>query len=669
MKSRKKDKLANAIESSKSLIDYEANDSADKSYSRFAELAGIPKGKKGAKTSLLQKAATGDKRTSFARIADNVLGEESRHSSRVLEFTENEINQQVGLGPWIQSRINVLRNDNIEKLENVTESAGWAGHNESGEPFWKVVLNERRNTATWEKDGNDGKETYLSDALPSLEEPLAEFSKWPPHLPRNEQRTFKNFHVCRENDLASLSVNEILDKPADKINPLLIMGESGTGKTHLLWATGWAFSKQLPCDCVRIFSCSIIDSDFSLPKNWNEMLDRTSALLIDDVDLIYSIPDAMHAIGQVIDWAINIGIQVVLTASSQYTGVLHNRLSEVLRSAVVAELQTPSIDSLLMMLRQRISGRQLLLTDSMLEVIISESDKSWASCQATLEKVAIGIEGGVGISDSKDVAMLLRNPSQMRGTEQIEESYADINLEEKGAEIAAEVLDTVFADPLSPAIDIHTELPNIGSDDYVPPDLMPDDSEAAINAIVQRHLGEELEQLNKRRDHALRVDERDAHLITKAPDLDAEIRGKVAEQLSPIEMVATAGFGRIQDELLEHQKRLAKYEKELFEIGAQVETADAKELINLVDKLRDVQISLTEIDPDSLPLPEFVDAKIRRRPVRKKPEIVRLPILSPRPILPVKRDTAHILPVFDPVLIPVNNAHHFSIKDSNSVKV
>ncbi|MBT4406986.1 MAG: hypothetical protein HOC79_03840, partial [Euryarchaeota archaeon] len=404
MKSRKKDKLANAIESSKSLIDYEANDSADKSYSRFAELAGIPKGKKGAKTSLLQKAATGDKRTSFARIADNVLGEESRHSSRVLEFTENEINQQVGLGPWIQSRINVLRNDNIEKLENVTESAGWAGHNESGEPFWKVVLNERRNTATWEKDGNDGKETYLSDALPSLEEPLAEFSKWPPHLPRNEQRTFKNFHVCRENDLASLSVNEILDKPADKINPLLIMGESGTGKTHLLWATGWAFSKQLPCDCVRIFSCSIIDSDFSLPKNWNEMLDRTSALLIDDVDLIYSIPDAMHAIGQVIDWAINIGIQVVLTASSQYTGVLHNRLSEVLRSAVVAELQTPSIDSLLMMLRQRISGRQLLLTDSMLEVIISESDKSWASCQATLEKVAIGIEGGVEISDSKDVA-------------------------------------------------------------------------------------------------------------------------------------------------------------------------------------------------------------------------------------------------------------------------
>jgi hypothetical protein len=120
---------------------------------------------------------------------------------------------------------------------------------------------------------------------------------------------------------------------------------------------------------------------------------------------------------------------------------------------------------------------------------------------------------------------------------------------------------------------------------------------------------------------------------------------------------------------LEHQKRLAKYEKELFEIGTQVEKADAKELINLVDKLREVQINLAEIDPDSLPLPEFVDAKIRRRPVRKKPEIVRLPVLTPRSILPVKREAAHIEPIFDPVLIPVNSAHHFSVKNSNSVKV
>lgn len=654
MTSRKRQNMLNLIKKSKEMINLE-DENLSKSRSQLSKLSGINKERR-ERVSILQSASIGSKRPIFARIADNVLGKPNANSGKVLEINTSEAEDASKTGTWIQSRIEFLREEEKSEYQNVSESASWLGHNDVGEPFWKQVLEERRGSATWVKQTPEI-EVVVKEALPSLNDPYQELAKWPPILPHNDLHTFKNFQVCRENEIACHAVNEILDHPANTINPLVIYGDKGVGKTHLLWATGWAFSRQSPSECVRLFSPSTMDKDFELPENWQEMLKGTSALLIDDIHHLFAMPNVMHSLGLVIDWAINLGIQIVLTSEITSSNIPANRFKDVMNWAVNVNLHSPSNDSLMMMMRQQTSRKRLLLNDSMLQFLVNESSPNWASCQANLEKIGLAINSGYKIENTADLSLILQGShpdSNAQG--RIRKATTVRELSKEGEIIATKVLDSVFADPLSPIVDLHTELPEIGSDAYDPPNLMPESSEAAIHSIVQRHLGDELKQLNVRRDHSLTVDERDAHLVVKPPQLSKDIREQVADQLSPLGYITDDGFERINQELISHQEQLFDLERQLLEIGKKVEVADSKELIILTDQLRDIQVEITTIDPDALPLPEFVDTKIRNRPTRKrarKPIIERLPVLSPRPILPVKKRYASIEPVKELILKPL----------------
>ena len=55
-------------------------------------------------------------------------------------------------------------------------------------------------------------------------------------LAGSEQYTFENFVVGSSNKFAYNAARAVADKPAENFNPLFIYGDSGLGKTHLLYA-------------------------------------------------------------------------------------------------------------------------------------------------------------------------------------------------------------------------------------------------------------------------------------------------------------------------------------------------------------------------------------------------------------------------------------------------
>ena len=55
-------------------------------------------------------------------------------------------------------------------------------------------------------------------------------------LPGTEEYTFERFVVGNSNKLAHAAARAVADHPAQNYNPLFIHGESGLGKTHLLYA-------------------------------------------------------------------------------------------------------------------------------------------------------------------------------------------------------------------------------------------------------------------------------------------------------------------------------------------------------------------------------------------------------------------------------------------------
>ena len=65
-------------------------------------------------------------------------------------------------------------------------------------------------------------------------------------LPGTEDYTFERFVVGNSNKFAHAAAQAVADRPAESYNPLFIYGESGLGKTHLLYAIAHTIHRDHP---------------------------------------------------------------------------------------------------------------------------------------------------------------------------------------------------------------------------------------------------------------------------------------------------------------------------------------------------------------------------------------------------------------------------------------
>ena len=65
-------------------------------------------------------------------------------------------------------------------------------------------------------------------------------------LPGTEDYTFERFVVGNSNKFAHAAAKAVADRPAESYNPLFIYGESGLGKTHLLYAIAHTIHREHP---------------------------------------------------------------------------------------------------------------------------------------------------------------------------------------------------------------------------------------------------------------------------------------------------------------------------------------------------------------------------------------------------------------------------------------
>ena len=65
-------------------------------------------------------------------------------------------------------------------------------------------------------------------------------------LPEMAGYTFDNFIVGNSNKFAHAAAISVAENPGKNYNPLFIYGNSGLGKTHLLWAIGHSIRERFP---------------------------------------------------------------------------------------------------------------------------------------------------------------------------------------------------------------------------------------------------------------------------------------------------------------------------------------------------------------------------------------------------------------------------------------
>ncbi len=447
-------------------------------------------------------------------------------------------------------------------------------------PLWMDVLSEQRGYSRPSESARLHHSQLTGADTPPLESPLNMVPEelalgrpqWPPIYTPNQNFSWGNWQVGPNNRLASTAGNEVITHPSQRANPLIIIGEDGVGKSHLLRAIGTSMYTRSPEGEVRIIVGGSFPSQLS--DDWSEAIQGCSALLIDDIQLLSSARE--QDLGIIIDSCLNFGVQVVITSSENrnYSGILGGAL----RSSVEVKMEAPDVMTMVLFMRTQSLVRSLSLSDEQLRVIAVESNGDWSLAMSGFEAVALAIEAGAEPFGVDDIATILSGEELvMRG----DDGLITWDTERTGQRIVREVLDHVLPKEQQPNVDLISELESV-VDDYQPPELMPDTSKDAVDSLIDRHLGREKSALE---------DARERIELSGLPTTLEEPRAEIPN----IDLMSEGFLDRLESRLRRHQDELFSLHGEMEEISSKIEDAEPKELVEMADKMLEIERKLSRI--------------------------------------------------------------------------
>jgi len=516
-------------------------------------------------------------RPTFDLIADKVLGKQER------ETPMTELSSNSTLAKIASQRMNKLR-DEKQIIEIEDEKFGdEIGFMSDGRPIWTDILDTQRGYSI------NSQELQVRDT---------NFKpKWPPILRLSDHKTWKTWSVLEENQRASGACEKVIEKPGKIVNPLLILGKEGTGKSHILHATSQAMMRRQDGN-VHLLSVSRLASEDSLPEGWQEAVAHASLIAIDDLHLAKG--RIATDIGLLIDYSLNMGVQIITTSRLDPKEWEASRLWEVMKSATSIWVMEPSVPSMITHLRRKASGRALLFDDSMLATIVKYGESQWRGVDAAFEKIALAIESGERIVSAAHVSQILDNAPKERT--RVEDFIEKQNLEDLASRVINDTLDHLYSDKSIGGIELKSELPEL-SDDWEVPDITIDENAQEVSVGIDG-------KIIPHSTNTLSVDERDKYLLEEERELTGYDQVRVEETVSSIDSITDNLFESVQENHIESAERLASLERELTELANKSRNASVDELIEIADRIGEIEYQLGNIsEPPNL---------VTKTPIKKK---------------------------------------------------
>ena len=273
--------------------------------------------------------------------AMNTLRESGLLSDSVLElFTGNLISMDDNIAVF---RTNLfinrqIMNENKELLENCLE---------------KVTGNRRTLKIVQESDCDQQTKKTLYRSSFALS-----------HI--DPDQTFENFVVGKSNSQAHLAAVKCCEKPGGKYNPLMIYGESGLGKTHLLNAIANRIQKTHPEMKVSLINSSdFVEGVYkSSTENrfaeFKDVFNSTDVLLVDDIQFIAGKPKTQELFFSVFNEIVNNQKQICITCDripEEIKG-LDNRMLTRFAQGLNINIEAPEFETAVSILKMEIRNSE-----------------------------------------------------------------------------------------------------------------------------------------------------------------------------------------------------------------------------------------------------------------------------------------------------------------------
>jgi len=217
-------------------------------------------------------------------------------------------------------------------------------------------------------------------------------------MPLNEEYTFDEFVQGPSNSWAYAAANGVVNHPGEVgYNPLFIHGGTGLGKTHLMQAIGNAMRKQNPMLSICYLTAETFLNEYvnSLQnkglENFREKYRNVDVLLVDDVQFFQKGKQCQEEFFNTFNALIGAKKQIVMTSdvAPKDLSILEERLISRFEGGMVQEIESPSYETRLAILRKKAEDMQPQIPDSSIKFIAEHIKSHVRAMEGALGKVKI----------------------------------------------------------------------------------------------------------------------------------------------------------------------------------------------------------------------------------------------------------------------------------------
>jgi chromosomal replication initiator protein len=200
----------------------------------------------------------------------------------------------------------------------------------------------------------------------------------------NSKYTFRNFVVGPSNELANAAAVASAGGGGPRYNPLFICGGTGLGKTHLMHSIAHQVLDSRPDACVLYVSAERFTNQFIEALQHHKMEEfryryRTECdlLLVDDIQFLAGREQTQEEFFHTFN-ALHEADKPIIVSSDKYPQDLQRmpeRLISRFTSGLVADIQTPALETRVAIVRKKAQLEGILLGDDV-AVLLAQTVKS-----------------------------------------------------------------------------------------------------------------------------------------------------------------------------------------------------------------------------------------------------------------------------------------------------
>ncbi|MFH1644517.1 MAG: chromosomal replication initiator protein DnaA [bacterium] len=280
---------------------------------------------------------------------------------------------------WIKNHYINLIKTHLSRLLNVAEINVELTNNFQSEEIKPQLHKKDFIPASALKNNNYAQVINLPTVIPNhststaLQKTKLDFSNL------NENYTFDSFVVGPNNSLAHAAAYAITKSLGTVYNPLFIYGGTGLGKTHLLHSIGNEVRKnnvdaKIYYETSDKFINDFINSiRFDRTNRFRQKYQKLDLFLLDDIQFFSNKEQTQEMFFHIFNTLFEQKKQIIFSSDTfpqEITG-LQSRLKSRLESGLVADIQTPDLETKIAILKKKAILHSILINDEVAEFIAS----------------------------------------------------------------------------------------------------------------------------------------------------------------------------------------------------------------------------------------------------------------------------------------------------------